>query len=378
MITGEYPPQAGGVSDYSRQVARGLAAAGDTVKVYAPQSSGIDPDDAGVTIHRLPGHFGARALVQMSRTLRHRAGDRLLVQYVPHAYGLKAMNLPFCLWLYIHARRHGGVAVIFHEVNFGFQPGDPVRHRVLDAITKVMARLVARSAARIFVTTPIWESRLRRYVPKDQPIVWLPVPSTVAVAGDRDQIAATRRRYVSADGPVAGHFGTHPPNIAAMLRVIVPLILAADSTVTMLLIGANGDAFRASLASANPELAARVVATGALPPAELSMAIAACDLMAQPYPDGVTARRTSMMAALDHARPIVTTQGRFTEPLWQQSGAVALVPAGDSDAFVHAVAELFGDEDRRRRYGIAAKALYAARFDVRHTIHALRAPACAS
>ena len=35
MITGEYPPQAGGVSDYSRVVARGLVAAGDAVHVYA-------------------------------------------------------------------------------------------------------------------------------------------------------------------------------------------------------------------------------------------------------------------------------------------------------------------------------------------------------
>ena len=119
MITGEYPPQTGGVSDYSRLVAHGLAAAGDHIDVYAPEGPGVEPDD-NVTLHRLPGHFGARALVQLSRALRRRPGDRLLVQYVPHAFGLKAMNLPFCLWLYSHARRNGGAVVIFHEVNLGF------------------------------------------------------------------------------------------------------------------------------------------------------------------------------------------------------------------------------------------------------------------
>ena len=36
ILTGEYPPQPGGVSDYSRMVAHGLAAAGDEVVVWAP------------------------------------------------------------------------------------------------------------------------------------------------------------------------------------------------------------------------------------------------------------------------------------------------------------------------------------------------------
>jgi glycosyltransferase involved in cell wall biosynthesis len=377
MITGEYPPQAGGVSDYSHVVACGLAAAGDTIQVYAPESPGIDPEDESVAIHRLQGHFGARALVQLSRALGRRMGDRLLIQYVPHAFGFKAMNLPFCLWLYVHARRYGGAAVIFHEVNLGFQPGDPARYRLLDAVTKVMARLAARSAAQIFVTARVWEPLLRRYIADGQAVTCLPVPSTIAVVGDRVQIAAMRRRYLSACGPLIGHFGTYPPAIAAMLRTIVPRILAAIPASTMILIGANGDTCRASLVSEIPALAPRVVATGALPATELSMAIASCDVMAQPYPDGVTSRRTSMMAALNHACAVVTTQGPFTEPLWQQSGAVAVAPHGDSIAFASIVCELIGNEDRRRRYGIAAKSLYASRFDLRYTIEALRASVCA-
>jgi glycosyltransferase involved in cell wall biosynthesis len=377
MITGEYPPQAGGVSDYSCVVARGLAAAGDTVHVYAPENPGIEPDDDGVRIHRLPGHFGARALAKLSRSLGRNTNDRLLVQYVPHAFGFKAMNLPFCLWLFAHTRRYGGATVIFHEVNLGSQPGDLARYRLLDAVTKMMARLVVRSAVQIFVATPVWEARLRSYVALDQPITWLPVPSNIAVFGNSAQIAATRRRYVSACGPIIGHFSSHPPAIAAMLRSVVPRILAASSASTMLLIGAHSDTFRDSLISEYPELAARVVATGALPAGELSMAISSCDVMAQPYPDGVTSRRGSMMAALEHARAIVTTQGLLTEPLWAQRGAVALVPVGDSADFASTVCELIADEDRWRRYGFAAKDLYTSRFELRHTVEALRASACA-
>jgi hypothetical protein len=396
MITGEYPPQAGGVSDYSRVVARGLTEAGDTVHIYAPESpdlywqigshvgsrrgphleAPIEPGHRGVTIHRLPGHFGARALAELSRSLGRGTDDRLLIQYVPHAFGFKAMNVPFCLWLYAHTRRNGGAVVIFHEVNLGFRPGDPVRYRLLDAVTKVMARLVAQSAAQIFVAAPAWGPLVRRYIEDSQPITWIPVPSTIPVTGDRAQIAATRRRYVPACGSVVGHFGTYPPAAAAMLRGIVLRILAVDRSLTMLLIGVNGDKFRESLLGEYPDLAARIVATGALPAAELSRSIASCDVMAQPYPDGVTARRTTMMVALDHARAIVTTLGALTEPLWQQSGAVVLAPAGDFGGFAIAVNELIGDEDRRRSYETAAKALYADRFDVRYAIEALQASAC--
>ena len=377
MITGEYPPQAGGVSDYSRVVARGLVAAGDTVHVYAPEFPAIDPRDDGVTIHRLPGRFGPRALAQLSRMLGCRAGERLLVQYVPHAFGFKAMNLPFCLWLYAHTRKCGGATVMFHEVQLGILPGDPARYRLIDAATKVMAMLAARSAAQIFIAASVWEPLLRRYIANGRAIVWMPVPSNIAVIDDCARVAAARRRFVPADGRrVIGHFGTYPPAIAAMLRTIIPRVLAADSTAAMLLIGANGDAFRELLVSDNPALAARIGATGVLQAEELSLAISSCDVMVQPYPDGVSSRRTSMMAALEHARAIVTTRGSFTEPLWEQSGAVVLAQAGDSRAFASAVSELIDDAIQRCRYASAAKALYANRFDLSHTIEALRTPAC--
>ena len=104
----------------------------------------------------------------------------------------------------------------------------------------------------------------------------------------------------------------------------------------MLLIGANGDTFRETLVNANPTLANRIAATGKLPADELSLALSSCEVVIQPYPDGVTSRRTSMMAALEHARAIVTTRGLFTESLWEQSGAVLLAHAGDSRAFARA------------------------------------------
>src|SRR5438552_399542 len=73
-----------------------------------------------------------------------------------------------------------------------------------------------------------------------------------------------------------------------------------------------------------------------------------------------------------HPRAIVTTRGWLTEPLWEQSGAVDLVDAGDPGALAQSAERLLRDRSRREQLSSRACALYDARFDVRHTIAVLR------
>src|SRR5262245_58312193 len=151
ILTGEYPPQPGGVSDYTRLVARGLADAGDCVCVYAPGHSSLRADDE--LVHRLPGQFGPRALAALEALLLKRPQpDRILVQYVPQAFGWKGMNLPFAAWLAVRARRIAPVWVMFHEVATTLV-WLPVQNAFLARITRMMARLLTGAAARVFLTT---------------------------------------------------------------------------------------------------------------------------------------------------------------------------------------------------------------------------------
>jgi len=116
----------------------------------------------------------------------------------------------------------------------------------------------------------------------------------------------------------------------------------------------------------------RVHATGPLAPEDLSRHLSACDLLIQPYVDGVSTRRSSFMAGLAHGRPILTTTGPATESLWAGSEAVALVPVGDPRAFVESLDALSKDENRRAHMGDAARKLYHERFDVAHVVARLR------
>lgn len=104
----------------------------------------------------------------------------------------------------------------------------------------------------------------------------------------------------------------------------------------------------------------------------MSIALSSCDLIAQPFPDGVSTRRGSVMAALSHQRAVVTTAGALTEPLWAEAGAVATASACDHDALYDQMRRLVDDECFRSRIASADKQLYDERFALRHTIEALR------
>ena len=369
ILTGEYPPQGGGVSTYTRQVACGLAQAGDEVVVWAPPAPDAAAPDPGVVVNRLPDRFGRRSLRLLGRALdRERTAPRLLVQYVPHAFGWKAANLPFCAW--IAARRRERVWIMFHEVAFPFDAQQAPWLNVLAAVNRVMARMLVRSAERIFVSIPGWRSTIEALADRETPIVWLPVPSGVRVVRDPAASAAVRARY--GDGrPIAGHFGTHGSSIRALLADAIPAVVRANDG-HVLLMGPRSDEVRREAIGRDPSLASRVHSTGPLAEEAVSAHIVACDLMLQPYPDGISTRRTSAMAALAHGVPVVTTIGWLTEPLWRESEAVALAPAGDAVALAGEAARLLASTDARMRLGDRGRHVYESRFDLVHTLDALR------
>jgi len=369
IITGEYPPQPGGVSDYTRRVARGLVEAGDHVDVWAPPVDQPEYADPGVTVRRLPDRFGPRALRMLSRELdRQPAPRRLLVQYVPHAFGWKAANVPFCLWL--QSRRRDSIWVMFHEVAFPFDRHQRVSRNALALVNRAMASIVASSAERAFVSIPGWRQMVQSMIGNAKPVEWLPVPSSIPVVRNPVASASVRARYAGAK-PLVGHFGTHGKAIRDLLDGSIPPLVDASGC-HVLLVGRRSDEAQRELAARHPHLDGRVHGTGALPDETVSLHVAACDLMLQPYPDGVSSRRTSAMVALSHGVPIVTTSGWLTEPLWEQSAAVELVPADEPRMLAAAAARLLASTPQRDALAARARELYLSRFDMPHTIRTLR------
>jgi glycosyltransferase involved in cell wall biosynthesis len=366
LITGEYPPDAGGVSDYTRRLAGALAARGDSVEVWAGQ--GAEPETAidGVAVHRVAGSWMPADLDRLGRALDGRPAPRsLLVQYTPNAFGRRGMNIGFCRWLIDRRRRGDDIGLIFHEVRYLERRGDPLRRRVLALVQRWMARLLLRAASRVYVTVPYWDRLLEPHAPRSgYRSTWLPVPSAIPAIDDRSGVAALRSSIAPAGATIVGNFGTFHDVIGDMVAETLPRLIIDRPDRVGLLIGRGGETFAERLRAAFPEAAGRWIATGGVDAEAASRYLQCCDLVVQPYPDGVCTKRSSVMAALANGAAVATTTGPITEPIWSESGAVVLARDDDPAELVHLAESLLQNAEERVRLGRAGRDLHDREFSI--------------
>jgi glycosyltransferase involved in cell wall biosynthesis len=370
LITCEYPPDVGGISDHTAQVATGLAAAGDEVHVWCPGLARAAPP--GVHVHGGLGAFGRADLERVGQALdAHAAPRRLVVQWVPHGFGKRSMNLWFCLWVWRRARRGDAIDVVVHEPYLEFRRGR-VLHLGMALVHRLMTIVLLRAADRVWMSTPAWEDLLRPYLlGREMDMRWLPVPGCESRAGSLSTGAITDLAALSR--PLVGHFGTYGTLVASLLEERLIGVMASSTHPALVLMGAGGDVFAQRLVTRHPEWRDRVLATGYVSPERLHTYLSACDVLLQPYPDGITTRRTSAMAGLARGRAVVTTTGHLTESLWAEHQAVLLVDAADPGRFVAEVDGLLRNGEARERLGARARAVYDAHFSVSQLVHTLRA-----
>ena len=362
ILTGAYPPAPGGVGEYARVVARALAAAGDEVHVI---TAGAGCDDSGVRVHR--AGFAVPEIARVGEVLDRLPGHReVVVQYTPYAFGASGFNVALPVWLGARSRRER-VTVMFHEVMYPIRRDQPLAHNLLGRAHRWMASMLVRSARRALVATPRWGRILRESCGATCPITWAPVPSNLPTAVDPARVAETRLRFAALDEPLVGHFGTYGRWVAGMLE---PIVLGLRHRT--LLVGRGSREFRGRLVERNPSAADRIIATGELDPANAAEHLAACDALVQPYPDGVTTRRSSVMAGLALGLPTVTNVGELTEALWDESRAVALARAPDVSSIMRCADVLAGDAAGRAELSRRAVQLYRDRFSVDRTVGILR------
>jgi glycosyltransferase involved in cell wall biosynthesis len=357
FLTPEYPPANGGVADYTRLLAAALAKQLGTVHVWAPRLTGPEAVDDGIVVHRVAG-FDRCALEEIGAQLEALPGPRrLFLQYVPTSFGFRGMNVPLVRWLRMRPEK---LWVQFHEVALGWKLWRKPHLHLMHAVQLWMAAALSRRADRIFVSIEAWKQRLGGHARR---AVWLPIPSNIPEHVEAADVEHARRSLGGA--PVIAHFGTYSPLIVTDLAPAIREIGRLRPDTRFLLLGRGALEFSRTLG-----LAGRVDVKENLPATEIAALLKASALVLQPFPDGISARRTSAMAGLALGVPMVTTDGFLTDQVWRE-GAVALGPVGEPLELARLSGSLLDDPERSRGLGERGARLYRERFSLERTLETL-------
>lgn len=351
IVTGEYPPKLGGVGDYTYQICRALASGGDSVHVWSPGAD-VGVHSAPAQIHQLPGGFGWRWLNELNSQLREYPRPRnVLIQYVPHMYGWKSMNLAFCWW--IMRQRRENVFVMFHEIAFPLRQGQPLRHHLLALVHRAMAWVILRSVRHAFTSTDPYIDLLRKLGKTETPISMLRICSNIPAESYTERSATNQ-----ADDRglfTVGIFSNFSP---AICRTLAPVIapLFEDPQIAIRLLG-PGEAFCRTLAAENPEAAGRISCTGHLPVAHVGDNMQRCDVLLQLYPGGASAARGTLIGGMASGVPVITNSGAATDKLFIDSRALLLTD-GTPQSVRSALLLLKGNPGLAREIAARAQRLY--------------------
>jgi glycosyltransferase involved in cell wall biosynthesis len=279
---------------------------------------------------------------------------RLFLQYVPTSFGFRGMNVPLVRWL---QARPEELWIQFHEVVLGWKLWRKPHLNLVHAVELWMAKALARRADRTFVSVEAWKRRLGKYAGRAE---WLPIPSNVPVSVEAAELERVRTTLGSA--PRIVHFGTYSPLILADLGPTIHEIARRRSDAQFLLLGRGARDFARTLS-----LGVRVDAREDLPGSQIAALLKASAVALQPFPDGISARRTSAMAALALGVPVVTTDGFLTDSVWR-SGGVALGTVGRPLELARLCGRVLDEPVFGRTLGERGASLYREYFSLERTL----------
>lgn len=355
ILSPDFPPARGGVSDHTLHLAKALST---HAAVSVLTSARLQPVPTTYPVYaRVESWHEPNLLFTLIQQLAPEA--TLLWQYVPHMYGRGGVNsaLPR-LMSRLRATGHRQL-LIAHEIAapLSFWP-----HRLRYSLAhRQQWRQILKTVDAVGISTEAWLDEWSYRLPEHGSQLFLaPSPSGIPFTpAPADHRAVWRSQHaLPPNAVVLAYFGTFGNNrhfdwlFEAWRRAQRP-----NQPVALAFIGDIPEY------PVPDRLRHLFRPLGYLQPDDASRALQAADVLALPFTDGVSERRTSFMSGLHHGVATVTTIGHSTGPTLQQSNFFAAVPATDAPAFLRRILKLFDDAAGRASLGSAARHTYHDRYD---------------
>jgi glycosyltransferase involved in cell wall biosynthesis len=377
FVTGEYPAMQGGVGDYTRRLSQALGALGADVHVLTHRDAGSDhlrgPGDAyEPTVYPILEGVGWELWRRTLALVRQLLPRVVHIQYQSAAYGLHpAVN--YLPWRLRGVRTRPRILTTFHDLRYPylFPKAGPLRWQAVLAL--------ARGSDENVITNPTdWirlasTSLVERLLP-------IPIGSNIRnePPADFDRDRQRARWGAGPDDWLLAYFGFLNANKGGetLARTLAKLVRAGKPARLLMVGGKVGSSDATNLAYLERVenlirelgVADRVQWTGFTDSTEVSANLLATDCAVLPYREGASLRHGSLMAALAHGLPIITTEtpqeggnppGEMKAmqdvfPALRDGANARLVPPEDPDRMAAAVSEVMGAPALQARLGAAA------------------------
>ncbi len=360
LISGEFPPMQGGVGDFTWRLGEALAAKGQQVTILTSrQASGTTC--AGCTVWGEISRWDWGFWEIARRLFRQSEPDVVNIQFQTAAYGMHpAINL-FPWWLRRQSRRPL-VVITFHDllVPFLFRGAGPLRRRVNDFMAQQADGVIATNEEDLLQLEQRAPAVPRRLIPIGSNI--LPPPRH-----EYSRSAWRARWGIQPEEFALAYFGfLNVTKGGEDLIGALELLVREGRPVKLLMVGGKVGSSdptnrqyldRVEQRIRQSRLESHVIWTEYLPNAEVSATLWAADAAVLPYRDGASMRRGTLMAALAHGLPIVTTTPRLPIRLFRDGENLLMVPPASPQEIARAVVRLMEDPGLRERLGKGALAL---------------------
>ena len=361
LITGEYPPDQGGVGDFTRKIGKALAAIDHDVHGITGELQ-VASDESQISVHREVTSWGWGCWKQIRQIAQRERLDVLNIQFQTAAYGMHP-----AIHFVPKRRSRPPIAVTFHDlkVPYLFPKAGPLRWEAV--------KTLAQRADGVIVTNRKDESLITpsdRRLPVSR-IARIPIGSNITphLPGAYDRALWRKHWKLGPDDLLLGYFGflNERKGGEDLIETLAALIARGLPAHLLFIGGRVGSSDPANLVYAKQVehliaergLEHRVHYTDFVPAEEVSASLEAVDVCVLPYRDGVSLRHGSLHACLAHGRPIVTTQPSVETPELRDGENVLLAPAEDIAALADSVARLAAEAELRARLEKGAVALAA-------------------
>lgn len=352
IITRRLPPEHCGIADHTALLARSLRATGHKVTLIA--SRGRADEDSLI----IKDEWRKKGLEQLSKQLDNLAIDHLILQYIPLGFLTNKRN-PFLATGHFLALKEfwqtcsqkWPTSLIVHETYFRKWLYPP--SWLKGTIQKYLLKSLVQSSYKVFSASELLVQEMKGW-------------------GDSEKVISL---------PLASHFPISQINRREKIR---PEQKIAKGEIILTLFS-GGNALRSSSSYVNKldnychkknipirwlllgrishkwfNFSFPVLAPGYLTTDELSSWLQMTDIFLAPHSCGLVARRTTLLAALQHGLSVVGTKGYLTDP--SMAYIPGLILTSGIKEFSQAVTKLSTNPKLRQHLGEKNKLYYEENF----------------